>query len=100
MNASANSCDVNAHLSDLFVLHNAGDPPARLHRVQRAPALNLQDGPPLSPSDACSVWAQVRGVNAENDRTIRIDFLTSRAQNQIGRDEAVERAGYESLTRR
>src|SRR5262249_33383562 len=80
-------------------MDDGSDPARDLHSVEMTALLNLGNDAALPPSNRRRVGAHASGIDADNQRPMRLDLFLSRPQDEIGRNEAVALRRNERLRR-
>src|SRR5262249_10565143 len=86
---------VNVYLCPLIVANNLLNPAAYFHGVQASAGFNLGNGPSTSPGNRRSVSTHPRRINANNERTKRLDLFFAGLKHKFGGDERIKVAADE-----
>src|SRR5262249_51418800 len=97
INADTEPAHVDVYHHWVILTDDAGDPAGRLHRVQAATLLNLEDTVATTPRDRRSIGANAGGGDPDDWAAIRIDVFFASTEHQLGGNEAIEAGGDERL---
>src|SRR6201999_2946615 len=92
VNSDAESADIEANLRGLVVTNDFSDPSSDLHRGQMPALFQPSNAVTLPPGNGGRVVTHARGINANHQRTGRLDVLVglARMHDDVSGDEAVK----------